>query len=154
MELAALAIAGSGTALATGVGALPVSRLGEHAAAWRPALWGLTVGLMTVASIVGLLLPAHDEGTGATVVAGLATGVAFLLISRSFLARRNVHVGALRGAGVRRSVLVPSRDTPALDRRHRGGRPRDAGPRGATGRLANTGRLPGSQRSIRSLSRA
>jgi zinc transporter, ZIP family len=106
MELAALALAGSGTALATGVGALPVSRLGGHAAAWRPALWGLTVGLMTVASIVGLLLPALDEGSGATVVVGLGAGVAFLLVSRKLLERRNVHVGALRGAGVRRSVLV------------------------------------------------
>jgi zinc transporter, ZIP family len=106
MELAVLALAGSGTALATGLGALPVSRLGAHADVLRPALWGLTVGLMTVASIVGLLLPALDEGSLGAVAAGLATGVAFLLVSRAALETRDVHVGKLRGAGVRRSVLV------------------------------------------------
>jgi ZIP family zinc transporter len=106
MEVALLALAGSGTALATGIGALPVSRLGEHAARIRPALWGLTVGLMTVASIVGLLLPALDEGSTAAVALGIVTGVAFLLISRGLLEKRDVHVGQLGGAGVRRSVLV------------------------------------------------
>ncbi|HEX6653907.1 MAG TPA: ZIP family metal transporter [Thermoleophilaceae bacterium] len=106
MEIAVLVLAGSGTALATGLGALPVARLGAHADTLRPALWGLTVGLMTVASIVGLLLPALDEGDGATVAAGFATGVVFLLASRRLLEARDVHVGQLRGAGVRRSVLV------------------------------------------------
>ena len=106
MEIAVLVLAGSGTALATGLGALPVSRLGAHADTLRPALWGLTVGLMTVASIVGLLLPALDEGEWTSVVAGFATGVVFLLVSRHILEARDVHVGQLRGAGVRRSVLV------------------------------------------------
>jgi zinc transporter, ZIP family len=106
MELAVLALAGSGTALATGLGALPVSRLGAHADTLRPALWGLTVGLMTVASIVGLLLPALDEGSAAAVATGLVVGAVFLLVSRRALEARDVHVGQLTGAGVRRSVLV------------------------------------------------
>jgi ZIP family zinc transporter len=106
VEVAALALAGSGTALATGLGALPVSRLGAHAETLRPALWGLTVGLMTVASIVGLLLPGLDEGSTTAVAGGLIAGIAFLLVSRRMLERRDVHVGRLGGAGVRRSVLV------------------------------------------------
>jgi ZIP family zinc transporter len=106
MDVALLALAGSATALATGLGALPVARLGEHAGTLRPALWGLTVGLMTVASIVGLLIPALDEGSAGGVAAGLGVGVAFLLVSRRVLEHRNVHVGELSGAGVRRSVLV------------------------------------------------
>jgi zinc transporter, ZIP family len=106
VEVATLALAGSATALATGLGALPVSHLGERAETLRPALWGLTVGLMTVASVVGLLLPALDDGSVATVGAGLALGIAFLLVSRRFLESRDVHVGRLRGAGVRRSMLV------------------------------------------------
>ncbi len=106
MELAVLALAASGTALATGLGALPVSRLGAHADTLRPALWGLTVGLMTVASIVGLLLPALGEGSAAAVAAGLVVGGVFLLVSRRALEARDVHVGQLTGAGVRRSVLV------------------------------------------------
>jgi zinc transporter, ZIP family len=106
MDIAVLALAGSGTALATGLGALPVSRLGGHAQTLRPALWGLTVGLMTVASIVGLLLPAVGEGSATAVAAGFAVGVGFLLASRRFVEARDVHVGQLSGAGVRRSVLV------------------------------------------------
>jgi ZIP family zinc transporter len=61
---------------------------------------------MSVASVVGLLLPALDEDGGAAVGAGLVTGVGFLLGSRRLLAGRDVHVGELRGAGVRRSILV------------------------------------------------
>jgi ZIP family zinc transporter len=106
MEYAVLALAGSATALATGVGALPISRLGVHAGTLRPVLWGMTVGLMTVASIVGLLLPALDEGSTRSVVAGLICGVAFLGVSRRALRSRDVHVGRLHGAGVRQSALV------------------------------------------------
>ena len=106
MEVAILALAGCATALACGLGAIPVWMLGERAEQLRPALWGLTVGLMGVASVVGLLLPALDEGSSAAVAAGLATGLTFLLVSRKVLQSRNVHVGHLSGAGVQRSVLV------------------------------------------------
>lgn len=101
-----LALAGCGTALATGIGAIPVWMLGGRAEQLRPALWGLTVGLMSVASLVGLLLPALDEGSVLTVVGGTATGVVFLLVSRKALKSRDIHVGQLSGAGVQRSVLV------------------------------------------------
>ena len=57
MELAALAAAGTATALATGLGAVPVFMLGERAHRLRPFLWGFAAGLMAVASIVGLLAP-------------------------------------------------------------------------------------------------
>jgi ZIP family zinc transporter len=106
VEIVVLALAGSATALATGLGAVPVFLLGERAERLRPFLWGTAVGLMGVASIAGLLLPALDEGDPGTVVAGLATGVAFLLGSRRLLENRDVHVGRLRGADVRRSLLV------------------------------------------------
>ena len=106
MEVAVLALAGSATALATGLGAVPVFLLGPRAVRLRPFLWGTAVGLMGVASIVGLLLPALDEGGRSSVAAGLAAGVLFLLASRRLLAGRDVHVGALSGAGVRRSLLV------------------------------------------------
>ena len=106
MEVAVLALAGSATALATGLGAVPVFLLRDRAEGMRPFLWGTAVGLMSVASVVGLLVPAVDEGGGVSVVAGLATGTGFLLVSRRSLRGRDVHVGALRGAGVRRSLLV------------------------------------------------
>ena len=105
-ELALLAAAGTGTALATGLGAVPVFALGVRADALRPLLWGLAAGVMAVASVVGLLEPSSSAGSGAAVAAGLVGGVLFLVGGRSVLERRDVHVGALRGAGVRRSVLV------------------------------------------------
>jgi zinc transporter, ZIP family len=106
VEIGVLALAGCATALATGAGAVPVFFLGEHADRLRPFLWGATVGLMGVASVVGLLLPALEEGGRGTVGAGLVVGAAFLVGSRGVLAGRDVHVGELRGAGVRRSLLV------------------------------------------------
>jgi ZIP family zinc transporter len=106
MEFAVLGLAGTATAFATGLGVVPVFLLGDRATQLRPFLWGTTVGLMGVASVVGLLLPALDEDGGGTVAAGLVVGVLFLLGSRRLLAKRDVHVGQLRGAGVQRSLLV------------------------------------------------
>lgn len=101
-----LLLAASATSLATGLGAIPVFFLGGRASAWEPALWGLAAGVMTVASVVGLLKPALDEGSAAAVGSGLAAGIAFLAVARLVLRKSDVHVGNLRGAGVRTSVLV------------------------------------------------
>ncbi len=61
---------------------------------------------MAVASVVGLLEPALDEGSAWDVIAGFALGVAFLVLSRRLIGSRDIHVGNLRGADVRTSVLV------------------------------------------------
>jgi ZIP family zinc transporter len=62
---------------------------------------------MAVAAIVGLLLPALDEDGAPAVGTGLATGVLFLVGSRRWVHRReDIHVGQLRGADLRRAVLV------------------------------------------------
>lgn len=106
MEVVLLALAGSATALATGIGAVPVFMLGDRAERIRQFLWGTAVGLMGVASVVGLLVPAIDEGGRWSVVTGLLAGGAFLLGSRGLLRGKDVHVGELRGASVRRSLLV------------------------------------------------
>ena len=101
-----LLLAATGTALATGLGAIPVFMLGPRVAALRPALWGLAGGVMAVASVVGLLEPALDQGSVWDVGGGFAVGVAFLLVTRGLLGSRDIHVGNLRGADVRTSVLV------------------------------------------------
>ena len=106
MDVLVLLAAGTATALATGLGALPVAWLGRRAADLRPLMWGLTIGLMGVASIVGLLLPAFDEGSVAEVLGGVAVGVAFLALTRHQLELREVGGAGLRGAGVRRAALV------------------------------------------------
>jgi ZIP family zinc transporter len=101
-----LLTAATATALATGLGAIPVYLLGPRVVALRPALWGLAAGVMTVASIVGLLRSALDEGSVVAVASGLAAGILFLFVTRRLLRTSNVHVGALRGADVRVAVLV------------------------------------------------
>lgn len=106
MDIVLLFLVASATALATGLGALPVFFMGARAELLRPILLGTAIGAMTVASLVGLLKPAIDEGGTVEVVGGLAGGVLLLVGARRLLARREVHVGDLRGAGVRLSVLV------------------------------------------------
>jgi zinc transporter, ZIP family len=101
-----LILAGTGTALATGLGAIPVSALGERAEALRPLLLGFAGGVMAVASIVGLLLPGIDEGSLGSVAAGFGAGVLFLVATGRFLRSHEPQVGRLRGASVRTSVLV------------------------------------------------
>jgi ZIP family zinc transporter len=105
-EVALLAGAGTLTALATGIGAVPVFLLGSQAKSLRPFLWGLAIGLMGVASVVGLLLPALDEGSAIAAAAGLAAGGGFLWLVRRWLGARDVHIGKLRGRNVRTSLLV------------------------------------------------
>lgn len=84
-DLLVLVLAATGTAVATGVGALPVALLG--AAGVKPLRSGLTgfaAGCMAVASVAGLLEPGLHRGVGA-VVAGAVAGVAFLLVVRARL---------------------------------------------------------------------
>ena len=100
-----LVLAATATALATGLGAIPVAMLGARAAELRPALLGLAAGVMAVASIAGLILPALDDGSPAAVGVGLAVGVGFLLLARALLERReNTHPSA--SVSLRTSLLV------------------------------------------------
>lgn len=69
-------------------------------------MWGLTIGLMGVASVVGLLLPALDEGSVTDVLGGVAVGVAFLVVAQRLLEAHDVSVASIKGVGVRRALLV------------------------------------------------
>src|SRR4051812_3791048 len=93
------------TALATGLGALPVYWLGDRAAALRPVMWGVVIGVMGVASVQGLLLPALREGDDMPVIVGLVVGVVFLLAARAMLGEHDVHLGSSSKSS-RRTVLV------------------------------------------------
>jgi ZIP family zinc transporter len=85
LELLAAATA---TALATGIGAIPVARLGRRAENYRPVMLGVASGVMAVAATAGLLLPALDEGSALEVFAGSVVGILFLLGARSVLGHR------------------------------------------------------------------
>jgi ZIP family zinc transporter len=104
-EAVILLLAACGTALATGLGAIPVFLLGTRAKRLTPLLLGFAAGVMGVAAIAGLLIPAAQEGSAAEVLAGFATGVGFLALARR---HRRADAGFLgrTGPGTRTSALV------------------------------------------------
>src|SRR3954449_10330377 len=104
-DLLVLFLAACATALATGLGAIPVWFLGARAAALTPFLLGIAAGVMGVASIAGLLLPAAEEGTVWDLVAGLALGGVLLGVARSRLDHESAFMGR-SGPGARTSALV------------------------------------------------
>ena len=106
MDVVVLLGAGIGTALATGLGAVPVIFLGRRSEELRPVLWGFAAGTMGVVSILGLLVPALDEGSVVDAALGLTIGVGFMLGTRRYLKAHRVTVRGREGERVRSSVLV------------------------------------------------
>lgn len=104
-DVVVLLLAASGTALATGLGAIPVFFLGDRAAQLTPLLLGFAAGVMGVASIAGLLIPATEEGSALAVIGGLALGVGLLVVVQRRLGPRTSFMGR-DGAGARTSALV------------------------------------------------
>jgi zinc transporter, ZIP family len=104
-ELLVLVLAACGTTLATGLGAVPVFLLGSRAAALAPLLLGFAAGVMGVAAVAGLLIPATQEGSSAEVVLGLAIGIAFLVLVRRRFTPDTGFMGR-SGPGTRTSALV------------------------------------------------
>ena len=104
-DVVVLFVAACGTALATGLGAIPVFFLAGRAAQLTPLLLGFAAGVMGVASIAGLLIPATEEGSAAAVVVGLALGVGLLALARRRLKPDASFMGR-QGPGTRTSALV------------------------------------------------
>lgn len=98
--MAELLVAASITALATGVGAIPVWILGARTARLNLALTGVAAGVMTVAAIQGLLIPAGREGSLAEVAFGFLAGLLFLLAARGALGRRRAEVPRAGGSAL------------------------------------------------------
>jgi zinc transporter, ZIP family len=104
-EVVALLLAACGTTLATGLGAIPVFFLGHRAAQLTPLLLGFAAGVMGVASVAGLLIPATEEGSALTVIGGLAVGAGLLVLARARLDPHATFMGR-SGPGARTSALV------------------------------------------------
>jgi len=104
-ELVVLLLAAIATTLATGLGAVPVFLLGERAAGLTPFLIAFAAGVMAVASVLGLLVPAAEEGSPAAVAAGLALGALLLALARRRLRPDAAFMGR-SGPGARTSALV------------------------------------------------
>ena len=106
-DVVVLLLAACGTALATGLGAIPVFFLGERAAQLTPLLLGFAAGVMGVASIAGLLIPAAEEGSAARrCSAGLAVGAGSARRGPLAARRPTPHFMGRTGPGARTSALV------------------------------------------------
>lgn len=104
-EVVVLLLAASATTLATGLGAIPVFLFGARTQRLTPFLLGFAAGVMGVAAVAGLLIPATEEGSAAAVVAGLAVGVAFLAVVMRRFGPDHGFMGQT-GDGARTSALV------------------------------------------------
>jgi ZIP family zinc transporter len=104
-DVVVLLFAASATALATGLGAVPVFLFGQRTERAAPALLGFAAGVMGVAALAGLLIPATEEGSFAEVVAGFAVGVAFLIVVNRRFKPDHSFMGRT-GPGARTSALV------------------------------------------------
>ena len=104
-EILVLFLAACGTALATGLGAVPVFLLGPRARGLAPALLGFAAGVMAVAAVAGLLIPATEEGSAPEVLGGLAIGIAFFALARRHLGADAGFMGRT-GPQARTSALV------------------------------------------------
>ncbi len=102
VDLILLAAIGAATALATGLGAVPVFALGDRAVTLEAWLLGLAAGVMTVAAVAGLILPGLREGSLGSVASGAACGVVFLLVTRRLIQDRTDRTGegARRATGL------------------------------------------------------
>lgn len=92
------------TALATGLGALPFLFLREVGPSAVARANAIAAGLMLGAS-VGLLIEGRSYGIPQT-IAGGGVGMLFILAGERWLGGRELHFGALRGAGARQVLFL------------------------------------------------
>jgi zinc transporter, ZIP family len=94
-----------GTALATGLGALPFVFTGRLDRSWLGIANSLASGFMLGAS-AGLFYEGAAHGGGRTVM-GAVAGAVFIWVSGVLIGRnRELHFGALAGADARRALLI------------------------------------------------
>jgi ZIP family zinc transporter len=121
-SLVVVFLAGLATALATGLGAVPLIFLEEVSDRLNIALWGLASGIMIAASTLGLLTegwqqsepwaPGLEYGLsvpGATLVplaVGALVGVGLVVLARTLLEEEGPVVGQLGGADSQRLILI------------------------------------------------
>ena len=105
MSALAVFLAALVTALATGLGALPLLAVRSAGAAVMGVASAIAGGVMLGASL-GLVLEGADRGVGRT-TSGLLLGALFVVLAQRRLGdRHDIVVGRLRGEDARRAVLI------------------------------------------------
>jgi zinc transporter, ZIP family len=94
-----------GTALATGLGALPFVFARRPSRSWLGIANSLAAGFMSGASI-GLLYEGGRYDVGRTILGALAGGLFIWATGRLIERKRELHLGALEGADALRALLI------------------------------------------------
>lgn len=105
-NLALVFVAGLVTALATGVGALPFFFFEDIGDRWNIVLWGVASGVMVSASVFGLIGEGLAEGTVLELVAGLAVGVALVVLVRDKLIDADIDPREYEAVDFKKLVLI------------------------------------------------
>lgn len=105
-DLTFVFVAGLLTALATGLGALPVVLVDAVSDRATVALWGLASGIMLAASGFGLVDEGLAVGSAAEVLLGGLAGVALVEVADRLLADRDFGARELATADGRKLVLI------------------------------------------------
>lgn len=105
MTAAVVGVVALGTALATGLGALPFVGRGGGSARWLGPADAVAAGVMFAAT-AALALEALERGA-VRGLAGALAGLVFVVVARRWLVhRRTADVGSLHGVDARRGVLI------------------------------------------------
>jgi zinc transporter, ZIP family len=105
MTAAVVCLAALGTALATGIGALPFAFKPLDFASWLGPANAVASGVMLGAS-ASLLIEGSSRSGGRS-AAGAAAGALFVVLAdRAIRDRDAVHLGKLRGADARKALLI------------------------------------------------
>ena len=99
-------LAGLATCLATGLGALPFFFVDELAARTTVALWAVAAGIMSAASVFGLVFEGLVWGTPAELGVGLLIGAGVVVAGQRLLAGRDFSPEQYEAADFRTLVLV------------------------------------------------
>ncbi|HET6522372.1 MAG TPA: ZIP family metal transporter [Geminicoccaceae bacterium] len=93
------------TAVATGLGALPFLFVRRMSRRWLGIANAIAAGLMLAASF-GLMAEGSVYSPGRTIF-GILAGAAFIALSHGLVAgRRDLHIGALRGADALKALMI------------------------------------------------
>ena len=106
MQLAQVFLVAMVTALATGLGALPVGWVGAtRVRRYEPLMLGVTAGVMTAAS-VGLLVEPLGKAQFVPVLVGFLLGIVFLIAAQRALAFREERSATVSNRQAQRAILV------------------------------------------------
>ena len=105
-NLALVFVAGLVTALATGLGALPFFFFDDIGDRWNVVLWGLASGIMLSASLFGLVEEGLAEGTPLEIGAGMAVGVALVVVAHRVITHAEVDPREYEEADFRKLLLI------------------------------------------------